>query len=277
MNSMYADLHRPRQGSKQIICTQPRRIAAREVAKRVATELDVEVGQEVGYAFRHEDQTGETTRLVYATDGHLLRRMEGDHLLKACSCIIVDEAHERTESTDLLLGLLKILLPRRKDLKLIVISATMSTDTFRAYFKAPVFTIPGRTFPVETNYLFREDHLQASSHDYVYDAMRVVLYLNSKYMKGDVLIFVPDEDDIHMLLSALRCELTVEGWVLVPLYGGMSKAEQDAALAPDTKRQKVIVATNIAETSSTVDGIVHVVVSFLPPFLYDYTKMYVFT
>lgn len=161
-------------------CTQPRRVAALNVAKRVAEELDVEFGQEVGYTIRFEDYTTERTRLKYMTDGMLLREATGDPVLSRYSIILLDEAHERTVSTDLMMGFLKELLPRRPDLKLIVMSATLETSRFQVgmvlesevqkYFNnAPLYSIPGRVYPVEIFYTPKPER------EYVEAAIRTVI------------------------------------------------------------------------------------------------------
>ena len=153
-----------------VCCTQPRRVAALNVAKRVADEMDVEFGEEVGYAVRFEDLTTESTRLKFMTDGLLLREAIGDPLLSRYSIIILDEAHERTLATDILMGLLKDILPKRPDLRLVVMSATLDAGRFQRYFNdAPLFSVSGRTYPVEVFYS------QQPEKDYVQAAKKLVL------------------------------------------------------------------------------------------------------
>ena len=157
--------------SKGIVCcTQPRRVAAYTVAKRVAEEMDVEFGEEVGYSVRFEDVTSERTQLKFVTDGLLLREAIGDELLSRYSIIILDEAHERTLATDILMGLLKDLLSKRSDLKLVVMSATLDAGRFQRYFNnAPLLSVSGRTFPVEVFYS------EQPEKDYVQAAQKLVI------------------------------------------------------------------------------------------------------
>lgn len=268
----------PRSQLKKIVCTQPRRVAAREVSARVAAELDVNLGEAVGYAFRHEEQCGPETRLMYTTDGRLLREMANDPMLQQYSCIIIDEAHERTESTDMLLGHLKALLRLRKDLKLIVMSATMRTHVFQKYFNgAPIFEIPGRAYPVEIAYARAHrdgDQTQSedlnASPDYVVSVIQDVLHLflrsATHHLDGDILVFVPGEDDINAVVAGITHQIQPNQMSVRALHGSMTKAQQQHALAPEPgagagRLRRCIVATNIAETSLTIDGIRHVIVS----------------
>lgn len=148
---LYDDL--PQMQRKLVACTQPRRVAAMSVAQRVAAEMDVKLGEEVGYSIRFEDMTSSKTILKYMTDGMLLREAMNDHDLKRYSTIILDEAHERTMSTDVLMGLLKEIIKRRSDLKIIIMSATLDAQKFQRYFNdAPLLAVPGRTHPVEIFY-----------------------------------------------------------------------------------------------------------------------------
>lgn len=275
--SLYSDLPRLG-GSQKIVCTQPRRVAAREVSARVANELDVELGQAVGYSFRDEELYSDDTRLFYKTDGRLLREMARDPMLRQYSCVIIDEAHERTESTDMLLGFLKALLRQRRDLKLVVMSATMRAHVFQKYLDgAPIFNIPGRTFPVEVLYSAgdardeptEEEGLKAIP-DYVVAAIQVVLHLfrdapDHPELDGDILIFVPGESDIRKIVAGLRHELRPDQMSIRALHAKMSRVEQQRALAPVAgegadRLRRCIVATNVAETSLTIDGIIHVIV-----------------
>lgn len=265
---MYADL--PQAGGKKVVCTQPRRIAAREVAKRVAQEVDVKLGEEVGYAFRNEDASGPRTSMIYTTDGRLVQEFGSDPSLSKYSCIIVDEAHERSDTIDMLLGLIKPVLKRRRDLKLIIMSATLNVDTFRKYFdQCATFNTEGRTFGYELNY-GSWDGLRTSV-DFVVSIVQTVRHIVTKRVgenihsntgeMGDILVFVPGEDDIARTIASIRHEMPYV--TAFGLHGNMSKAEQERALAR-VNGIKVVVATNIAETSLTIDGVVHVVVSLIP-------------
>ncbi|KAJ5678827.1 hypothetical protein N7462_007071 [Penicillium macrosclerotiorum] len=240
-------------------CTQPRRVAAMSVAKRVSEEMEVDLGAEVGYAIRFEDCTSDQTVIKYMTDGVLLRESLVQTDLDKYSCIIMDEAHERALNTDVLMGLLKKILARRRDLKLIVTSATMNAERFsRFYGGAPEFIIPGRTFPVDVHFS------RSPCEDYVDSAVKQVLAIHVSQGPGDILVFMTGQEDIEA-----TCELVDERLKMLndppklsilPIYSQMP-AEQQAKIfekaAPGVR--KVIVATNIAETSLTVDGIMYVV------------------
>ncbi|GME66983.1 unnamed protein product [[Candida] boidinii] len=171
----------------QVACTQPRRVAAMSVAARVADEMDVELGQEVGYSIRFENNTSNKTILKYMTDGMLLREAMEDHELSRYSCIILDEAHERTLATDILMGLIKQVAQRRPDLKIIVMSATLDAEKFQKYFNdAPILAVPGRTHPVEIYYTpeFQRDYLDS--------AIRTVLQIHATEGEGDILLFLTE-------------------------------------------------------------------------------------
>ena len=240
-------------------CTQPRRVAAMSVAKRVSEEMEVPLGGLVGYAIRFEDCTSKATAIKYMTDGVLLRETLTERDLDRYSCIIMDEAHERALNTDVLMGLLKKVLARRRDLKLIVTSATMNSERFSKFYGgAPEFIIPGRTFPVDIQY-----H-RSPCEDYVDSAVRQVLAIHVSQPPGDILVFMTGQEDIE-----ITCELVDERLKqlndppklsILPIYSQMP-ADLQAKIfdrAPPGVR-KVIVATNIAETSLTVDGIMYVV------------------
>lgn len=257
----------PHLRNTQVACTQPRRVAAMSVAQRVAEEMDVKLGEEVGYSIRFENKTSNNTILKYMTDGMLLREAMEDHDLKRYSCIILDEAHERTLATDILMGLLKQVVQRRPDLKIIIMSATLDAEKFQKYFnKAPLLAVPGRTHPVEIYYTpeFQRDYLDS--------AIRTVLQIHATEEKGDVLLFLTGEDEIE---DAVR-KISLEGDQLIreqgcgplsvyPLYGSLPPHQQQRIFEPAPEShngrpgRKVIVSTNIAETSLTIDGIVYVV------------------
>jgi pre-mRNA-splicing factor ATP-dependent RNA helicase DHX38/PRP16 len=242
-----------------IACTQPRRVAAMSVAKRVSEEMEVKLGALVGYSIRFEDCTSRETIIKYMTDGVLLRESLVEPDLDRYSCIIMDEAHERALNTDVLMGLIKNVLARRRDLKLIVTSATMNSERFSRFFGgAPEFFIPGRTFPVDIQFS------RSPCEDYVDTAVKQILAIHVSQGPGDILVFMTGQEDI-----VITCELTAERLRLLndppklsilPIYSQMP-ADLQAKIfdkAPPGVR-KVIVATNIAETSLTVDGIMYVV------------------
>ncbi|KAK0626926.1 pre-mRNA splicing factor ATP-dependent RNA helicase PRP43 [Immersiella caudata] len=259
----------PHLDGKLIACTQPRRVAAMSVAQRVADELDVKLGEEVGYSIRFENKTGPKTLLKYMTDGQLLRESMHDHDMSRYSCIILDEAHERTLATDILMALLKQIASRRKDLKIIVMSATLDAQKFQTYFyNAPLLAVPGRTYPVEIFYTPEPER------DYVEAAVRTVLQIHATEPEGDILLFLTGEEEIED--ACRRISLEVDDMIresdagpmkVYPLYGTLPPAQQQRIFdkAPGPLRQggrpgrKCVVATNIAETSLTIDGIVYVV------------------
>ncbi|XP_060796794.1 pre-mRNA-splicing factor ATP-dependent RNA helicase PRP16 isoform X1 [Neoarius graeffei] len=240
-------------------CTQPRRVAAMSVAKRVSEEMSSNLGEEVGYAIRFEDCTSEKTIIKYMTDGILLRESLRESDLDHYSAVIMDEAHERSLNTDVLFGLLREVVSRRSDLKLIVTSATMDSDKFAAFFgNVPVFHIPGRTFPVDI--LFSK----TPQEDYVEAAVKQALQIHLSGMVGDILIFMPGQEDIEVtsdqIVERLQELENAPALAVLPIYSQLPSDLQAKIFqkAPDGVR-KCIVATNIAETSLTVDGIMFVV------------------
>ncbi|XP_045071192.1 pre-mRNA-splicing factor ATP-dependent RNA helicase PRP16-like isoform X2 [Coregonus clupeaformis] len=240
-------------------CTQPRRVAAMSVAKRVSEELGSSLGEEVGYAIRFEDCTSEKTVIKYMTDGILLRESLRESDLDHYSAVIMDEAHERSLNTDVLFGLLREVVSRRSDLKLIVTSATMDSDKFAAFFgNVPIFHIPGRTFPVDI--LFSK----TPQEDYVEAAVKQALQIHLSGMGGDILIFMPGQEDIEVtsdqIVERLEDLESAPPLTVLPIYSQLPSDLQAKIFqkAPDGVR-KCIVATNIAETSLTVDGIMFVV------------------
>jgi ATP-dependent helicase HrpA len=242
-----------RGGNKQIGVTQPRRIAATSVAARVAEELDCELGQEVGYQIRFEDHTSRNTWVKFMTDGILLAEIQGDRRLSAYDTLIIDEAHERSLTIDFVLGWLKRILPERPDLKVIVSSATIEADRFSEFFGgAPVIQVEGRTFPVEV--LYEPPAEDTDLPDAVADAVANVTSLDPR---GDILVFLPGEREIRETEQALNARKL---WhtVVQPLYSRLSAGEQAKVFASIPQR-RVILATNVAETSLTIPGIVYVV------------------
>ncbi|KAG5760673.1 hypothetical protein H9Q72_011216 [Fusarium xylarioides] len=236
---------------KRIICTQPRRLAATSVAQRVAGEMDVKLGEEVGYSVRFDNRTSKQTRLSYATDGILLQQAKADPTFSNYACIILDEAHERTLNTDLLMALLKKALLVRDDLKVIVMSATLEADKFVQYFAdAKPFTISGRSFPVEVGYL------EYTAKDYLSIALHTAKRIHEKEGKGDILIFLPTTQDCEEGCAKLR--KATSNLDLLPLYSVLPQHEQDRVFKGSDKR-RCILATNIAEASITIDGVVYVV------------------
>jgi len=256
-----------RRGQKCVACTQPRRVAAMSIAQRVADEMDVRLGDEVGYSIRFEDNTGPQTMLKFMTDGMLLREAMSDPFLERMSVIVLDEAHERTLSTDVLMGLLKELLSQRKDLRCVVMSATLDAEKFQEYFEgAPLLRVPGRTHPVEIFYTPEPER------DYVEAAVRTAAQIHACEAAGDILVFLTGELEIEDVCARLRAEAHKLGpergeLVVYPLYSSLPPRQQkrifDAAPGPRVAGgmpgRKVVVSTNIAETSLTIDGIVYVV------------------
>lgn len=246
-------------------CTQPRRVAAMSVAKRVAEEMDSELGKLVGYSIRFEDVTCDDTRVKFMTDGVLLRETLRDADLDKYSAIIMDEAHERSLNTDVLFGILRGVAARRRDFRLIVTSATMDSDKFSSFFGgAPIFRIPGRTFPVTKHYA------KSVADDYVDAAVRAALtiHVSQPPGSGDILIFMTGQEDIEATCEILaeRVETlggagsTVMPLLVLPMYSQLP-ADLQAKIfeRSSTGARKVIVSTNIAETSLTVDGVAYVV------------------
>lgn len=242
----------------KIAHTQPRRLAARSVAARIAEELNSELGQSVGYKIRFNDRSKPDTYIKLMTDGILLAESQHNHYLREYDTLIIDEAHERSLNIDFLLGYLKRLLPKRPDLKLIITSATIDPQGFSDFFNsAPVIEVSGRSYPVETRYrsLLSEDPDQKDR-----DMLQGIVHAVDELMaenRGDILVFVSGEREIRETTDALRKHLLPEIDIL-PLYSRLSSAEQDRIFHSSGK-QRIIIATNVAETSLTVPGIRHVI------------------
>lgn len=240
-------------------CTQPRRVAAMSVAKRVSEEFGCALGEEVGYSIRFEDVwSAEKTKIKYMTEGVLLRESLHAEELEQYSCIIMDEAHERSLNVDVLFGVMKKLLARRSDLKLIVTSATMDADRFSHYFgNAPIFRIPGRTFPVDVQFS------RSAVEDYVDAAVRQAIQVHLSQPPGDILIFMTGQEDIEatcFLIAERLQELggEVPPLSILPLYSQLP-ADLQAKIFERSPVRKVVVSTNVAETSITIDGVRYVI------------------
>ncbi|EWC45430.1 pre-mRNA-splicing factor ATP-dependent RNA helicase prp22 [Drechslerella stenobrocha 248] len=241
-------------------CTQPRRVAAMSVAKRVAEEVGCKLGQEVGYTIRFEDCTSPETKIKYMTDGMLQREVLLDPDLKRYSVIMLDEAHERTIATDVLFGLLKKTIKRRPDLKLIVTSATLDAEKFSHYFnECPIFSIPGRTFPVETLYT------KEPESDYLDAALITVMQIHLSEPPGDILLFLTGQEEIDTACEILYERMKALGpaipeLIILPVYSALPSEMQSKIFEPAPPgSRKVVIATNIAETSITIDQIYYVI------------------
>lgn len=259
-----------------IACTQPRRVAAVSVAQRVATEMDVVLGEEVGYSIRFEDKTSRRTVIKYMTDGVLLRESLSSPDLDNYSCIIMDEAHERSLNTDILFGLLRDVACERSDLKLIITSATMDAKKFQEFFNAPIYNVPGRTFEVDIL------HAKNVVNDYVAQAVNKAIDIHLSEGDGDILIFMPGQEEIEVCCDKIgerldyiksletaadesdtvdqKKRVKVKDLLILPMYSSLPPERQALVFkeAPENSR-KCVVATNIAETSLTVDGIKFVI------------------
>ena len=264
---MLLELGRGRRGL--IGHTQPRRIAARTVAERIAHELGQDIGETVGYAIRFDDRVTDTTAVKLMTDGILLAEMQRDRYLNAYDTIIIDEAHERSLNIDFLLGYLKRLLPARPDLKVIITSATIDPERFAAHFTdasgepAPIIEVSGRTYPVEIRYRPLESEVAAKDGstkvvdidmlDGLIDALKELM----REGDGDILCFFASERDIRDAMEVIEKQHW-RGVEVTPLFGRLSNAEQHRVFSPHSGR-RIVLATNIAETSLTVPGIHYVV------------------
>ncbi|XP_006454167.1 hypothetical protein AGABI2DRAFT_189464 [Agaricus bisporus var. bisporus H97] len=244
----------------RIGCTQPRRVAAMSVAKRVSEEVGCRLGQEVGYTIRFEDCTSPETRIKYMTDGMLQRECLIDPLCSSYSVIMLDEAHERTIATDVLFGLLKKAVKRRPDLKLIVTSATLDAEKFSKYFYGcPIFTIPGRAYPVEM--LYTKD----PENDYLDASLITVMQIHLSEPPGDVLLFLTGQEEIDTACEILFERMKALGpkvpeLIILPIYSALPSEVQSRVFEPTPPgARKVVIATNVAETSLTIPGIYYVV------------------
>jgi ATP-dependent helicase HrpA len=244
----------------QIGCTQPRRVAAMSVSRRVAEELGVSWGREVGCKMRFNDDTSRDTRVKFMTDGILLAEIQSDPLLQRYSAIILDEAHERSLNIDFLLGYLQTLLPKRPELKVLITSATIDTAAFSAAFgQAPIIEVSGRTYPVEVRY--RPAQALEEEGDLLEAVAQTVDEVWKESGDGDVLVFLPTEKEIREAVDLLAGRMHGRAEVL-PLFGRMSSADQQRVFQPGKKR-RIVVATNVAETSVTIPRISYVIDSGL--------------
>lgn len=254
-----------------IACTQPRRVAAMSVAKRVAQEMDKKVGDLVGYSIRFEDKTGPSTKIKFMTDGILLRETLIDENLEKYKVIIIDEAHERSLNTDVLLGLLKNLVKRRRDIKIIITSATLDANKFSQFFGGlPQYKVPGKTYPVQVM------HTSGTVPDYVEAAVSqaVRIHLTTAIQSGDILIFMTGQEDILCCIELIKERIVdlygkkygintfdkVDDVELFPIYSALPAEIQNRIfLDLDIGKRKIVVSTNIAETSLTISGIRYVI------------------
>lgn len=244
----------------KIGCTQPRRVAAMSVAARVAQEMGVKLGNEVGYSIRFEDCTSERTVLKYMTDGTLHREFLSEPDLASYSVMIIDEAHERTLHTDILFGLVKDIARFRPELKLLISSATLDAEKFSQFFDdAPIFRIPGRRFPVHIYYT------KAPEADYIDACVVSVLQIHATQPLGDILVFLTGQDEIETCQEVLqdrvkRLGSKLKELLILPVYANLPSDMQAKIFEPTPPNaRKVILATNIAETSLTIDNIVYVI------------------
>jgi ATP-dependent helicase HrpA len=243
----------------KIGCTQPRRVAALSISRRIADELAVNWGREVGCKIRFDDRSSPNTYIKMMTDGILLAETQGDPLLSEYNAIIIDEAHERSLNIDFLLGYLKGLLAQRNDLKLIITSATIDTGMFsRAFNDAPIIEVSGRLYPVEVVYApFDAASEERGDLTYIDAAVRAAEQILYEPGNGDVLIFMPGERDIRETGDLLEGRFGREAEI-IPLFGRLSAGDQQRVFAPSPRR-KIVIATNIAETSLTIPGIRYVI------------------
>ncbi|MCJ1225703.1 Cyclin-dependent kinase catalytic subunit, partial [Toensbergia leucococca] len=247
-------------GGLKVGCTQPRRVAAMSVAARVAEEMGVKVGNEVGYAIRFEDATSDKTILKYMTDGMLLREFLTEPDLGGYSALMIDEAHERTLHTDILFSLVKDIARFRPELKLLISSATMDAQKFAKYFDdAPIFNIPGRRYPVDIYYTPQPEA------NYLAAAVTTIFQIHISQQPGDILVFLTGQEEIeaaeqNLQETARKLGSKIPELVICPIYANLPSELQSKIFEPTPPNaRKVVLATNIAETSLTIDGIVFVI------------------
>ncbi|GAK66928.1 pre-mRNA splicing factor [Moesziomyces antarcticus] len=245
---------------KKVGCTQPRRVAAMSVAARVAEEMGVRLGRECGYSIRFEDCTSDDTVIKYMTDGMLLREFLTEPDLSSYSALIIDEAHERTLSTDVLFGLVKDIARFRPDLKLLISSATLDAEKFSEFFDdAPIFNVPGRRYPVDIHYTPQPEA------NYLHAAITTVFQIHTTQPRGDILVFLTGQDEIDAAMENLQETSRALGnkiaeLIVCPIYANLPSEMQAKIFEPTPEgARKVVLATNIAETSITIDGVVFVI------------------
>jgi len=242
----------------KIGCTQPRRIAAITIAHRISEELGEEIGRSVGYKIRFRDKTSRQAFVKIMTDGMLLAETQGDPGLYEYDTLIIDEAHERTLNIDFILGILRTLLPRRPELKVIITSATLDTEKFsEAFGHAPVVKVEGRAYPVEVEYLpIDPDSEEKGEITFVDMAVKAIDSLREKKRYGDILVFMPTEEDILETRERLEGR-GYPGTTVLPLFARLPASEQGRVYS--VSGSKIVVATNVAETSLTIPGIRYVI------------------
>lgn len=240
-------------------CTQPRRLAAASVSRRVAEELNCDLGGLVGYQVRFEEKTGLDTRLKFMTDGILLAETQHDPDLRQYHTLILDEAHERSLNIDFLLGYLRLLLDRRRDLRLVISSATLDAGGFSEFFGgAPIIQVEGRTYPVDLHYLPpQHDDEELPAH-----VARAVDWLDTLDDRGDVLVFLPGEQEIREVAEKLEGR-NLRNTRILPLFARLGLADQQRIFHPEQGYRRIVLATNVAETSLTIPGIIYVIDSGL--------------
>ena len=245
----------PPSARRRIVVLQPRRLAARSVAARVAWDCECRLGAEVGYQIRFDDRTSIGTRICFVTEGILLRWLQDDPQLDEVAAVVFDEFHERNLLSDVALALCRELQrTKRPDLKMVVMSATMEAEPVARYLgNCPVLVSEGRSFPVSIRYLDLPDERELPEQ--AADAVERIVNSGDP---GDILVFMPGMAEINATLGACRAARLAEPLAMLPLHGDLPPEEQDLAFAPNRLR-KVVVSTNVAETSVTIDGIIHVI------------------
>lgn len=240
-------------------CTQPRRLAAASVSRRVAEELNCDLGGLVGYQVRFEEKAGLDTRLKFMTDGILLAETQHDPDLRQYHTLILDEAHERSLNIDFLLGYLRLLLGRRRDLRLVISSATLDAGGFSEFFGgAPIIQVEGRTYPVDFHYLPPlHDDEELPAH-----VARAVDWLDTLDDRGDVLVFLPGEREIREVAEKLEGR-NLRNTRILSLFARLGLADQQRIFHPEQGYRRIVLATNVAETSLTIPGIIYVIDSGL--------------